>query len=557
MATPTLNSVPVTAVNAAATGAGAYLIAGTKWGGALGSGVTLTYSFPTGVATFIQGYSEWSSWSALSDGEQAAIRDALSMWSKSANVTFVKVADDASTVGELRFAYTEDIDPGAAAHAYLPGSHPSAGDIWFSWYNFNPNANPTVPRGTYDYLTILHEIGHALGLKHSFESPNAIPADKDNYFYTIMSYTASPWSAVGDNYSSFAPTTPMYYDLVAIQALYGKNTSINSGDTVYTFKDGSRYWQAINDAGGRDEIVYSGSENSSINLNPGAFSALSEAIFFQTPTGASTSSRSTVTIGPGVTIENARGGTGNDSLIGNGVGNRLWGQAGNDTLTGGGGNDTLDGGTGADILRGGAGNDTYVIDTSADTVDESPAGSNGADIVRSSVSWSLVNSTRVLGAFENLTLTGSNNISGTGNALNNLLTGNSGANVLSGGGGNDTLNGAGGNDKLAGGAGNDTFFFNTALNAGANIDRITDFSVPADTIRLENAVFTALQAVGTLASAAFYLGSAAHDASDRVVYNAKTGALTYDPNGNAAGGDIQFATLNTGLALTHLDFIVV
>ena len=109
---------------------------------------------------------------------------------------------------------------------------PSAGDVWFDWYNFNPDALPTIANGSFDYHTILHEVGHALGLKHSFACPNAIPAAQDNYFYSVMSYTASPWSQ-GDDYASFYPTTPMYYDLVAIQALYGKNTTINAGNNTY------------------------------------------------------------------------------------------------------------------------------------------------------------------------------------------------------------------------------------------------------------------------------------------------------------------------------------
>ncbi len=84
---------------------------------------------------------------------------------------------------------------------------------------------------------------------------------------------------------------------------------------------------------------------------------------------------------------------------------------------------------------------------------------------------------------------------------------------LSGGIGNDVINGGAGNDVLTGGAGNDTFFFNTALNASNNVDTITDFFIPGDTIQLENTgVFTKL-AAGTLTTAAFYKGAAAHDAT--------------------------------------------
>ena len=99
-----------------------------------------------------------------------------------------------------------------------------------------------------------------------------------------MSYTASPYSAHGDNYASFYPTTPMYYDLLAIEGMYGQR-AYNTGNNVYTFNDGIRYWQAINDTGGYDKIVYNGAEAVTINLNPGTFSTLSERSFHR-PTAA-------------------------------------------------------------------------------------------------------------------------------------------------------------------------------------------------------------------------------------------------------------------------------
>ena len=108
---------------------------------------------------------------------------------------------------------------------------------------------------------------------------------------------------------------------------------------------------------------------------------------------------------------------------------------------------------------------------------------------------------------------------------------------------------------MTGGAGNDIFRFNVAPII-ANTDKILDFVVVNDTIQLENAVFTGLTA-GTLKATQFFKGTAAHDADDRVVYNAATGALIYDSNGDAAGGAVQFATLTKNLALTHMDFVVV
>src|SRR5262245_56280508 len=120
----------------------------------------------------------------------------------------------------------------------------------------------------------------------------------------------------------------------------------------------------------------------------------------------------------------------------------------------------------------------------------------------------------------------------------------------------NVLNGRLGSDTIAGGVGNDIFRFDTALGA-ANIDTITDYNTAADTIQLQNAIFTALTVTGTLAAAAFRIGTVAADSSDRIIYNNATGALIYDSNGNAAGGATQFTTLATGLALTNADFVVI
>jgi Ca2+-binding RTX toxin-like protein len=127
------------------------------------------------------------------------------------------------------------------------------------------------------------------------------------------------------------------------------------------------------------------------------------------------------------------------------------------------------------------------------------------------------------------------------------VRGNNGNNIIGGGDGNDELTGLGGHDA---------FLFDTALNAAANVDVITDFSVMDDTIRLDNAVFTALGG-GFLAANAFVTGAAALDASDRIIYDNATGALFYDSDGNGGAAAIQFAELATGLGLTNLDFFVV
>ena len=201
MTSPTVNSVGVTFFNPASIGAGRYVAHGEKWGGALGTGVTLTFSFLNhGTSYYAPNYSRYNehrSSSELSNGEQAAVRAALAAWSSFANVGFRQVSDSYNTAGDLRFGYTTSNSGGEAAHAYFPSSAPIGGDVWFDWDNFNPTGLSTIARGSDDFQTILHEIGHALGLKHSFQSPNAIAAAQDNFFYSVMSYTASPWSAHG------------------------------------------------------------------------------------------------------------------------------------------------------------------------------------------------------------------------------------------------------------------------------------------------------------------------------------------------------------------------
>ncbi|EJN01629.1 M10 family metallopeptidase C-terminal domain-containing protein [Phyllobacterium sp. YR531] len=210
------------------------------------------------------------------------------------------------------------------------------------------------------------------------------------------------------------------------------------------------------------------------------------------------------------------------------------------TLVGNSGNNTLDGGAGADLLSGGAGSDKYYIDNAGDRVVEGNVA--GIDVVSSSVSFAAGGQ-----HIESILLTGSASINATGNALNNYLVGNSGANIISGGAGSDTL---------TGGAGKDAFVFNTALGS-TNRDTITDFDAPTDTIWLDDSVFSAFGALGTLTAAAFHIGASAADASDRIFYNSSTGGLFYDADGTAAGSALQFATLTKGLALTNADFVVI
>ncbi len=354
MTTPLVNSVASTQVSVSPKNPSIALIDGYKWGGGLGAGVNLTYSFPSGTASFVSGYQEYSSWFAITAAEKPGIVSALNEVISVANVNVTKVQDSASVVGDIRFAATSVSGIDEAAHAFLPGDTPEGGDVWFSNVNWNDNGGGIL-RGDFDYATAIHEIGHALGLKHTFEGPNILPAAFDNYFYTVMSYTASPWSSAGDNYASFYPTTLMYYDILALQTLYGRDQSHNAGNTVYVYKQGNTYFETIDDAGGTDTIQYEGTRGVLIDLEAGGYSNVSNAVSFSN----GQSSRDTVWIGPNTTIERATGGSGSDKLYGNEARNLLTGNGGNDVLKGFAGADTLFGGIGRDTLVGGTGDDSF------------------------------------------------------------------------------------------------------------------------------------------------------------------------------------------------------
>ncbi|UXN76065.1 calcium-binding protein (plasmid) [Devosia sp. A8/3-2] len=145
---------------------------------------------------------------------------------------------------------------------------------------------------------------------------------------------------------------------------------------------------------------------------------------------------------------------GNDKLYGHSGDDHFYGGTGDDSLFGSGGADWLDGGAGADYLTGGSGDDTYIVDDVGDVVAESSG--QGIDHVRSAITYSLTSDT------ENLTLTGSAAINGTGNGLDNDIIGNAANNILSGGAGHDTLDGGAGADIMSGGLGNDTYYVDAA-----------------------------------------------------------------------------------------------
>lgn len=251
-----------------------------------------------------------------------------------------------------------------------------------------------------------------------------------------------------------------------------------------------------------------------------------------------------------INVENLTlGGTEAIDGTGNNLDNRLTGNAANNKLNGRGGSDRMFG-------RGG--DDTYFVDAPGDVVVETP--DDGFDTVSSTVTHTLRSNV------ERLVLKGTAATNGTGNELANVMTGNASNNELNGMAGDDTLNGGDGddlliggpgNDRLTGGTGRDTYQFDTPLDPLTNVDRIFDFDPANDIVRLIGAVFPVLTTAGTLPAAAFGLGVAATDTTDRILYDPVTGNIRYDADGTGPVAAVRFATLTTAPAVTNAAFVVV
>ena len=424
--------------------------------GGIGTAAQLSYSFVSPLPNDTDGTAAV----ALTEEQKQAVRNVLAGISQVANLSFTEVADS----GDITVGLEAMSDNYLGYSSYLSYDYSVIdGIIQLSSKVANQvdvrinsegwRSNDFEPGGR-AYGTLIHEMGHALGLRHPFESDLdeggiVLETHLDHTARTIMSYTDSPYSLValaeandGGQAASIIldPQTLMPFDIVALQYLYGANTSHNADDTVYSFDTDRPFIQTLWDAGGVDTLSAANfTLDCVIDLQPGAYSSLT--ILSPLALADPASSRPGVydgtdnlAIAYDTFIENAIGGQGNDVITGNSANNILDGGPGDDTLDGGPGDDTLDGGQGDDILVGGEGSDTYYVDSLRDVVREAHAKLlGGIDTIGTTLA------TYTLGIhIENGRILAEGTASLTGNKLANILYAGTGDNILKGGKGIDT-----------------------------------------------------------------------------------------------------------------------
>jgi Ca2+-binding RTX toxin-like protein len=401
---------------------------------------------------------------AMNEDQRFWTREALKRWEAVANIVFVEVPGGNTNISFGTIALDESgVKEG------------SVGDkVWVfldNDYTTNPtNLNPSL--GSYGFKTLVHEIGHALALKHpgnyngsdGTSEPPYLSVSKDSWKNTVMSYNGSGGNGTQYNGTNVPPETPMLYDMIAITHLYGPNVNYRTGNDVYSWTSNDAVFATIWDMGGVDSIDASNQHMSvEIDLNPGSFSSIG-------PRDDSGTSSARGNLGIGFSfvdnfyyyswIENAIGSNFEDTLEGNVGSNNLRGNNGNDVLIGyskdktgytySDGQDTLEGGAGQDILRGGTDNDNLDGGADADDLrggagDDILLGGNGNDTL--------------IGSFGKDTLFGGlGSDSNRGGSDNDLIIDAAGSDTLNGDNGSDTLYGGDDGDTLIGGA------------VGANLD---------------------------------------------------------------------------------------
>lgn len=446
----------------------------TKWATTAGGKTTISYSFPflDGVVSkFTAKYGPEpiaAQHFGVTTAQVEGIDKAFQKWADVANLSFTKVTETAAgVVGDIRIAFSSAVSDSYWGYTkiYSDGSDPSQGDIWIE----KSIKDGTFQPGTYDFVAIMHEIGHALGLDHPFEG-NIIPAGYDDMRYTIMSYTDPKgvfYFNGTDPEAQFIINSPGVYDIAAVQKIYGANLAFHTGNDTYVYTPDKPIYETIWDAGGTDRLDVSAfTKSCSISLVAGTYSKLG---YDKTELDAN------IGIAFNCSIEDVWGGHGDDTIVGNEANNGLIGYDGNDTISGGGGDDFIRGGDGADIENGNAGNDTFV--GAADSGNDTLNGGAGRDIVmyngaKAGVTVNLATGTASGSAPDDAAGIGIDKLVSIevvyGTAFDDTFKGSKGDDTFYGGAGADTESGAGGNDTFLGGsdAGNDT------LNGGGGTDTV-------------------------------------------------------------------------------------
>jgi serralysin len=417
------------------------LISGIAWDG------PITYAFPINTSSYRYGGETETEFYRANNAQKTAVSFSLDReFGSAANDGFsvegftnASISLGAESDATIRAAQSA-LPP--TSWAYLPGGDEQAGDVWLGVYS-----NVSTPKaGNYAWHTILHEMGHALGLKHGHDALNgfeALPSEYDTLEQSIMTYRSHPGASTAHyTYDTWgAPQTFMIADIAALQRIYGASFDTNNGDTVYSWRQGngdtfvngeqaidaggSQIFATIWDGGGEDTYNLSRFRSRlSIDLEPGEASIFNrEQLSNLGPDYNASGNIYNALQYEGdrrSLIENAIGGRNRDSITGNAADNALSGRQGHDQLYGRDGNDTLTGGLGRDYLSGEAGDD-----------------------------------------------------------------------ILLGGRDADRLSGGAGNDTLTGGSGNDLFIFRGDIGA----DTITDFRNGADRIVIETEAAPDLAAI--------------------------------------------------------------